>query len=1194
MAADGSVIIDISGDDSGFRRALGKLGTVTAAGMKAVTASIGAATAALGDFAVYAVKSGAEFEQVMAKASTLFGDVDVDMDGLKAKVLEVSNRTGVAAVDLGNSLYNALSAGIPATEDMAEATAFLEKSARLAKAGFTDIDTALSATAKTINAYGMGVEDTDKIQKVMIQTQNLGITTVGELGASLAQVTPTAAAFGVSFEQVGAALANMTAMGTPTAQATTQLNALIAELGKSGTVGAKGLEAAVEGTKYAGMGFKEMMDSGTTLNEVLDLMAAQAEKSDLSMVDMFSSIEAGKSAMAISGENSGRFASNLEAMATSADVVGEAYDKMANTLQSSTERIRISLQNLGVQIYEQNSGVIGEITAQFLDMATDLNSAFENGGFNGLAAQFAVALTEIVGMIATYAPAFVEGGVQMIGSFLQGISHNTSQLAAGAGEIIQTLANGVITLLPQLVQTAADLVMRFGQGLVQSLPELIPKGMEMVSGLIQSIVGNLDQMISVGIDVLVAFGQGLINSLPVLIAQIPRIVISICDAINNNASKLLLSAAKLLLQLGIGLIKAIPTLIQNIPVILQAIVKAFIAFNWLKLGGTLIKGIANGLKGASGFVSNEARNISNLMIRHMKELPKKLLQIGKDIVKNLANGIKAAGQWAISAIKNLGASMLSGITSIFSGGSAASKMKKDTEKNVSKSVGEGVHNGVKKGRREAEKSLTDQESTAIETAIGEGVAANVAKGISDGTKTAVKSAEDLSKEVLEAAESQLEDKRFYNQLSAAEEEAYWEELKTNAKLGAKELAEVDKKIYTARANASKELLDNTAKWVEKKKFYNNLSAKEELETWEKLLTNEELLAEEREQVERNLYTAKQTLAEDQKKLDEEYQKNLESRTAALKGFAGLFDQISDDSEITIEGMIGNLQGQVDAFAQWQRDMETLAGKSGMSDALMDELRELGPKSAGEIHALATASGGALDKFVKLFEEKSRLAKETAEKELGSIAVPIQFTNDAEAISGNMETVTAAAVTTVESLALGMEDTMFKISDVAEKIGQEFAQLITEQKPEYYAAGVMMIQGLWQGIASQRSGLINNIVQMLQAAVAAAKSAMDINSPSRVWDKEIGQQMAAGAGVGFVKRMRSVSRQMQQALNMETAKMSAQMNLTAEREAAQSTAKTITNHNDNGIVQHIAINQPVKSPADTARAIKRAGRELVRV
>ena len=133
---------------------------------------------------------------------------------------------------------------------MSEALGFLEKNTKLAKAGFTDVNTATTATAKVLNAYKMDVSETDRIHKVLMQTQNKGITTVNELGSVLSQVTPTASAMGVSFEQVGAALAGMTAQGTPTAQATTQLNQLIAELGKNGTQANKAMMDMYEGMGY--------------------------------------------------------------------------------------------------------------------------------------------------------------------------------------------------------------------------------------------------------------------------------------------------------------------------------------------------------------------------------------------------------------------------------------------------------------------------------------------------------------------------------------------------------------------------------------------------------------------------------------------------------------------------------------------------------------------------------------------------------------------------------------------------------------------------------------------------------------------------------------------------------------------------------------------------------------------------------
>lgn len=344
--ADGSIIIDTRIDEAGFSKGLNTMKTAAVAGVAAITAAIGTASVAV-------IKLGSEFEQANAKASTLFGDAQVDMTQYQGKMLELSTKTGLAASELGNTMYDALSAGIPASDDMSEALGFLEKNTKLAKAGFTDVNTATTATAKVLNAYKMDVSETDRIHKVLMQTQNKGITTVNELGSVLSQVTPTAASMNVAFEQVGAALANMTAQGTPTAQATTQLNQLFAELGKKGTTGQKGLEAAAEGTKYAGKSFQELMKEGVPLNEVIDLMADYAKKNGLSMIDMFSSIEAGKAALSVSGKNAQQYTENLKAMKTQTDVVGEAYDKVTDTFKEKSAKVVNTLKNVGIAAYSK-------------------------------------------------------------------------------------------------------------------------------------------------------------------------------------------------------------------------------------------------------------------------------------------------------------------------------------------------------------------------------------------------------------------------------------------------------------------------------------------------------------------------------------------------------------------------------------------------------------------------------------------------------------------------------------------------------------------------------------------------------------------------------------------------------------------------------------------------------------------------
>ena len=343
---DGDIIIGTKLDDSDFQNGLNKMAGTAAKGATAVAAAIGAMSAAV-------IALGSEFESANAKASTLFGDAQVDMTQYQGKMLELSTKTGLAASELGNTMYDALSAGIPASDDMSEAMGFLEKNTKLAKAGFTDINTATTATAKVLNAYKMDVSETDRVHKILMQTQNKGITTVNELGSVLSQVTPTASAMNVAFEQVGAALANMTAQGTPTAQATTQLNQLFAELGKSGTKGQEGLMKALEGSKYAGKGFSDLMKEGVPLNEILDLMDTYASKNKLSLLDMFSSIEAGKAALAVSGQNSKQFTENLKAMGTEVDVVGEAYDKVTNTFEEKSKKAVNSLKNVGIAAYDK-------------------------------------------------------------------------------------------------------------------------------------------------------------------------------------------------------------------------------------------------------------------------------------------------------------------------------------------------------------------------------------------------------------------------------------------------------------------------------------------------------------------------------------------------------------------------------------------------------------------------------------------------------------------------------------------------------------------------------------------------------------------------------------------------------------------------------------------------------------------------
>ena len=110
------------------------------------------------------------------------------------------------------------------------------------QANFTE--TAADAITTILNAYKMSAEEAGTVSDQLFTTVRLGKTTFGELGASIAQVAPIAAAYGISIDQVLGAVASLTKQGTPTAQAMTQIRAAI-----QGTAGELG-DAAFQGRTF--------------------------------------------------------------------------------------------------------------------------------------------------------------------------------------------------------------------------------------------------------------------------------------------------------------------------------------------------------------------------------------------------------------------------------------------------------------------------------------------------------------------------------------------------------------------------------------------------------------------------------------------------------------------------------------------------------------------------------------------------------------------------------------------------------------------------------------------------------------------------------------------------------------------------------------------------------------------------------
>ncbi len=401
----------------------------------------------------------------------------------------------------------------------------------------------------------------------------------------------------------------------------------------------------------------------------------------------------------------------IHVIQTEMGITGTTAKEASTTIQGSVASMKAAWANLMVGMADdtQNfdmllSNFIESIGTVADNLLPRIGVVIEGMGklVAGLAPEIASALPTLTNELL---PNLVELGVQSISALVQGIQENGDSLAAGALSIVGTLAEGIAELLPMVADTAASLVVSLADGLTESLPNIIPIAIETISTLVENLTENANTVIDAGIQIILALGEGLIAALPQLIETIPQIVINIANVINDNAPKLVDTALYLITRLAVGLVQAIPTLVVNIPKIIEAIVAAFMAFQWLNLGKQLIDGVANGVKKAGESMATAAKNAFSKFKAKItgSEVATELKNIGKYIIDGIVGGIKNS----LSKIANIAGkikdTLLSKLKGLFKIASPSKLMKEE----VGTYIGEGIAVGIEESGQMAVDAAED-------------------------------------------------------------------------------------------------------------------------------------------------------------------------------------------------------------------------------------------------------------------------------------------------------------------------------------------------------------------------------------------------------------------------------------------------------------------------------------------------------
>lgn len=334
-----------------------------------------------------------------------------------------------------------------------------------------------------------------------------------------------------------------------------------------------------------------------------------------------------------------------------------------------------------------------------------------NGDVSKMGDVIGQGLADVVNLIVEKLPEFVEMGVTLVSSLIEGIVQNAPTIASAAVQIVETLVNGIATLLPMLIEGAAQLIVGLATGLGQSLPTLIPTIVEVVLQIVQTLIDNIPMLIDAALQLITGLAQGVINAIPVLVAALPQLITSLIDGLLSAIPQIIQAGIDLLVSLVAALpeiitaiVEAIPQIIngivtalmENIPLIIQAGIDLLVALiqalpeiivTIVQAIPQIISGIVNALignidqiimAGVQLFVAL-IENLPTIIIEIVKAVPQivsgivqafaslggELINAGANLLHGLWEGISSAASWLWDKVTGWASSLVDGIKGFF-------------------------------------------------------------------------------------------------------------------------------------------------------------------------------------------------------------------------------------------------------------------------------------------------------------------------------------------------------------------------------------------------------------------------------------------------------------------------------------------------------------------------------------------------
>lgn len=362
-AVDAPIVVPVKADIDKFKKDFAKVqkhiknvNKDLKAQFKASAVAFTGLTAGLGASLV----SFAKFENELNSVKTLLNEDSFKNSGknleqgfkdMRKELMAVGATTPVAIGDLNKALFDTVSAGV----DAGKAVDVVRSAAGLAVAGVTDLKVATDGITSALNAYGMGAEQSELVASKFFQAQVNGKLTIEELSSSIGTLAPTAAAMGVSFDEMLGSVSAITLAGTSTSEAMTQMKAVLSNI-------AKPTKAAQEEAARLGIQFDQSALKTKGLQGFIESLTNAQGFNKESATKLFGSTEALNAIFSLTGNQADAFKKTIGSLGNEQKTLTNYQKQLAS--QSSTLHNQIEI------LKNKFSVLVQTLVSEFAPIAT--------------------------------------------------------------------------------------------------------------------------------------------------------------------------------------------------------------------------------------------------------------------------------------------------------------------------------------------------------------------------------------------------------------------------------------------------------------------------------------------------------------------------------------------------------------------------------------------------------------------------------------------------------------------------------------------------------------------------------------------------------------------------------------------------------------------------------------------------------